>query len=171
MSLDPDPLCYHGLKTPNQVHAITLDDKPDLMLQKVCQELCGEFPDLFKPELGHLKHFELEVKFKPDAKPTFCKPRTVPLALLDHVNLAYDAGIKREVCQPTQFNEYGTPVVPIRKPLLPGQQKRGLWVCGDYSVTVNPQLETHRHLNPLPEGAVRKLSGSYFFTKTDLANA
>ena len=171
MSLGQDPLRSHGRKTPTQVQAITRDDKPDVQLQDACQELCGEFPVLFKPELGCLKDFELEVRFKPDAKPVFCKPRTVPLALLDDLNLAYDAGIKKGVWQPAQFNEYGTPVVPIRKPLLPGQQKRKLRVCGDYSVTVNQQLETHRHPMPLPEDLMRRLSGSYFFTKIDLADA
>ena len=34
-------------------------------LQKACKQCCKEFPDLFKPELGCLKEFELEVKFQP----------------------------------------------------------------------------------------------------------
>ena len=44
-------------------------DKPYVSLQRDCQKLCDEFPDLFKPELGCLilKDFELEVKFKADA--------------------------------------------------------------------------------------------------------
>ena len=37
----------------------------------------------------------------------------------------------------TDFNSYGTPVVPIRKSPLPGQAKASIRVCGDYSVTVN----------------------------------
>nr|KAG5702836.1 hypothetical protein BaRGS_001918 [Batillaria attramentaria] len=40
-------------------------------LQKDCHTLCDKFPDLFKEELGCLKDFELEVKFKSDAKPVF----------------------------------------------------------------------------------------------------
>ena len=54
-----------------------------LVLQQACEQLCREFPDLFKPELGCLKDFQLEVKFKPEAKPVFCKPRVVPFALLE----------------------------------------------------------------------------------------
>ena len=34
--------------------------KPDVALQKACQGLCEEFPDLFKQELGCLEGFELE---------------------------------------------------------------------------------------------------------------
>ena len=97
--------------------------QPDVSLQKACQQLCQEFPDLFKPELGCLKDFELEVKFKPDVKPIFCKPRAVPFAIQEDLSQAYDAEIKRDVWKPTQFNAYGMPVVPIRKALLPGQTK------------------------------------------------
>ena len=46
-------------------------DEPYVSLQRDCQKLCDEFPDLFKPELGYLKDFELEVKFKADAVPVF----------------------------------------------------------------------------------------------------
>ena len=73
--------------------------------------------------------------------------------------------------QSVQFNNYGTPVVPIRKVTLPGQTTAKLRVCGDYSVTVNPQLEPHRHPIPRPEDLMQKLGGGYGFTKIDLSNA
>ena len=152
------------------VRPIFSDLKPDLALQKACKQLCQEFPDLFKPELGCLKDFQLEVKFKPDAKPIFCKPRVVPFAIQEDLCQAYDAGIARGVWLPTQFNDYGTPVVPIRKAQLPGQSAK-LRICGDYSVTVNQQLEPHRHPMPLPEDLMRKLGGGHGFTKIDLADA
>ena len=63
--------------------------------------------------------------------------------MLDDLNAAYEVGIRRGIWVPTSFNDYGTPVVPVRKALLPGQKKARLRVCGDYSITVNPQLETH----------------------------
>ena len=48
-------------------------------------------------------------------------------------------------------------MVPIEKAVLPGQKKPK--ICGDYSVTVNHQLE------------MRRLGGGYGFTKIDLADA
>ena len=144
--------------------------KPDLVLQDSCRQLCQEFPDLFKPELGCLKGFQLEVKFKPEAQPIFCRPRVVPFAIQDDLCQAYDAGIAGGVWQPTQFCAYGTPVVPIRKAAIPGKPAK-LRVCGDYSITVNHQLEPHRHPMPLPEDLMRKLGGGYGFTKVDLADA
>ena len=157
--------------TCGRVNAVFDHLKPNKALQDACKKACDEYPELFKAELGCLKDFELEVKFKEDARPVFCKPRPVPFAIQEDLNAAIDAGIARGIWKPTQFNDYGTPVVPIRKALLPGQTKAKIRVCGDYSVTVNPQLETHRQLIPLPEDLMRKLGGGYGFTKIDLADA
>lgn len=139
-------------------------------MQKACEQLCQEFPEIFEKELGCLKDFELDIKFKEDTKPKFCKPRPVPYAIQDELNQAYDAGIKRGVWSTSQFNEYGTPVVPIRKASVNGKKAK-LRVCGDYSVTVNSQLEIPRQPIPLPEDLIRKLGGGYYFTKVDLADA
>ncbi|KAL5505229.1 hypothetical protein EMCRGX_G006631 [Ephydatia muelleri] len=101
----------------------------------------------------------------------FCKPRVVPFAIQDDLVQAYEAGIAKGVWKSTQFNSYGTPVVPIRKKPSGEGSKPQIRVCGDYSVTVNPQLEPHRYPMPLPEEFMRKLSGGYGFTKIDLADA
>ena len=64
-----------------------------------------------------------------------------------------------------------TPVFPVRKAIRPGQSKARIRVYGGYSVTVNSQLETHRHPIPLPTDLMRNLRGGYCFTKVDLADA
>ena len=146
-------------------------DEPYVSLQRDCQTLCDEFPDLFKPELGCLKDFELEVKFKADAVPVFHKARPVPFALRDDLVKGYEEGIAKGVWKPVQFNEYGTPVVPIRKAQTSGSLKPKLRICGDYSVGINDQLEDHRHPLPLPEELMQKLGGGFGYTKIDLADA
>ena len=88
-------------------------DEPYVSLQGDCQKLCNEFPDLCKLELGCLRDYELEVKFQPDAVPVFFKRHD--LALRNDLVKGYKEGIARGVWKPVQFNEYGTPVVPIRK--------------------------------------------------------
>ena len=47
----------------------------------------------------------------------------VPFAVQDDLAQAYDAGNARGVWTPTPFNDWGTPVIPIRKPPLPGNDK------------------------------------------------
>ena len=140
-------------------------------LQESCLQICKEFPDLWKPELGCLKDYNLEVKFKPDVTPRFCKPRTVPFAVQEDLNQAYDVGIAKGIWKPVTFNEYGTPVVPVRKQSQPNQPSGAVRVCGDYSVFINGQLETHRQPMPLPEDLMRRLDGTHYFSKVDLADA
>nr|KAG5701139.1 hypothetical protein BaRGS_002615 [Batillaria attramentaria] len=140
-------------------------------LQKDCHTLCDKFPDLFNEELGCLKDFELEVKFKSDAKPVFHKARPVPFALRDDLTKGYEEGIAKGVWKPVQFNDYGTPVVPIRKTNSAGALKPKLRICGDYSVGINDQLADHRHPMPLPEELMQKLGGGFGYTKIDLADA
>ncbi len=145
--------------------------KPYASLQRDCHRLCDEFPDLFKTELGCLKDFELEVKFKSTGKPVFHKARPVPFALRDDLAKGYEEGIAKGVWKPVQFNEYGTPVVPIRKAQTSGGLKPKLRICGDYSVGINEQLEDHRHPMPLPEELMQRLGGGFGYTKIDLADA
>ena len=140
-------------------------------LQESCLQICKEFPDLWKPELGCLKDYSLEVKFKPDVTPRFCKPRTVPFAVQEDLNQAYDVGIAKGIWKPVTFNEYGTPVVPVRKQSQPNQPSGAVRVCGDYSVFINGQLEMHRQPMPLPEDLMRRLDGTHYFSKVDLADA
>eukprot|EP00731_Ephydatia_muelleri_P027658 Em0019g531a len=47
-------------------------------------------------ELGCLKDVMLEIKFKTDASPVFCKPRVVPFAIQDDLVQAFEAGITKE---------------------------------------------------------------------------
>ncbi|KFD62340.1 LOW QUALITY PROTEIN: hypothetical protein M514_25463 [Trichuris suis] len=150
------------------VYAIRPNSELDLALQEACKELCNNFPDLFKPELGCLRTLDL---IQDRCKTNLLRVKNGAFAILEDLNQAYDAGIKRGVWVPTQFNEYETLVVPVRKPLSTDRRKVTLRVRGDYAVTVNSQLDTHRHPMSLPEDLMWKLSGEYYFTKIDLADA
>jgi len=101
-------------KTDHRLLAIPRSDRVDRQLQQACRELCTESSELFKPELGCLRGVQLEIAFKPDAKPIF-KPRSVPFAMQEELAQAYDVGIARGIRTPTSFNDWGTPVVPVRK--------------------------------------------------------
>ena len=143
-------------KTDHRLLAIPRSDRVDRHLQQACRELCTEFSELFKPELGCLRGVQLEVEFKPDARPIFCKTRSVPFAFQEVLSQAYDVGIASGIWTPMSFNDWGTPVVPVRK-AAQTSNKPALRVCGRYSVTANPQLETRRHPLPLPEELMQRL--------------
>ena len=118
-----------------------------------------------------MKDYQLEVKFKPDVTQRFCKPRIVPFAVQEDLNQAYDPGIAKGIWEPTNFNEYGTLIVPVRKQSLPIQPTSLVRGCGDYSVFIKAQLETHRQPMSLPEDLMRRLGGTHYFSKAGLAEA
>ena len=153
-------------KTDHRLLAIPRSDRVDRHLQQACRVCLSCSSELFKPELGCLRGVQLEFEFKPDARPFFCKPRSVPFAMQEELTQAYDVGIARGIWTPASFNDWGTPVFPVQTSNEPA-----LRVCGDYSVTVNPQLKAHRHPLPLSEELMRRLGGGYGFTKIDLADA
>nr|KAG5698057.1 hypothetical protein BaRGS_016705 [Batillaria attramentaria] len=103
--------------------------------------------DLFKEELGCLKDFELEVKFKSDAKPVFHKARPVPFALRDDLTKGYEEGIAKGVWKPVQFNDYGTPVVPIQELM----QKLG----GGFGYTKIDLADAYNQIKLAPESQRR----------------
>lgn len=171
MGISVDEALKKARRNPSVVEKISDGLQPNIKLKERCRKLAENFSELFKPELGCLQGVELNVRFKPEAEPVFHKPRPVPLALQEELAQVYDSGIAGGIWKPVAFNDYGTPVVPIKKALLPGQAKAALRVCGDYSGTVNPQLEPHRQPMPLPEDLLQKLGGGCGFTKIDLADA
>ena len=117
-----------------------------------------------------LRDYELEIEFKPDAKPVFKRPGSVPFAMLEELSHALNASVTRGIWTLKQFCNWGTPVIPVRKDPRP-DGTTSIRVCGDYSVTVNPQLEVHQHPLPSPEDLMRRLCGGMGFTKIDLADA
>jgi len=61
--------------------------------------------------------------------------------------------------------EWGTPIVPVPK-------KDGtVRVCGDFKVTVNPNLEPDRYPVPKVDDMLANLANGQKFSKIDLANA
>ena len=60
-------------------------------------------------------------------------------------------------------------MVPVHKTVKP-KQPRKKHVCGDFLVTVNSQLEPHRHPTLTPKSLMHKFADGYGFTKIDLAD-
>jgi len=56
-------------KTDHRLLASPRSDRVDRHLQQAFRELCTEFGELFKPVLGCLRGVQLEVEFKPAARP------------------------------------------------------------------------------------------------------
>ena len=92
---------YHYISVDEVLHSrescnavfdhLTVDGK----LRNDCKKLCEDFPELWKPGLGCLKDVELEVEFKKDAMPVFCKESSIPRAIQDDLEKANEEGIAK----------------------------------------------------------------------------
>jgi len=90
---------------------------------------------------------------KPYAQPKFCKAQPVPYALQEAVDAGYHRLESEAIVEKVEFSEWATSMVHV--PRADGTTRS----CGDYAVTVNPQLN------------VPQLRGGIWFTKLDLKNA
>ena len=62
--------------------------------------------------------------FKLDVNPDSASRARTPFAVREDLNQAYDVGIAKGIWKPVTFNEYGTPVVPVRKQSHPNHLRR-----------------------------------------------
>ena len=64
-----------------------------------------------------------------------------------------------------KFSEWAAPVVPV--PKADGSVR----LCGDYKVTINPELHVDQYPLPTPEDLFATLAGGMVFSKLDLSHA
>lgn len=81
------------------------------------------------------------------------KSRKVPYALQHLIEAQLDDTIKRDVIEPINYSEWATPTVYIPK----GEKEVG--ICGDYKLTVNPQLEVDQYTLPTANDLFTTLNG------------
>ena len=141
------------------------DSIPQSAGQDRLKEVTDNNAQLFQPGLGTIKGITARFEVKEGATPQFCKARPVPYSLLDSVNEEYDRLERQGIVEKVEFSNWATPMVHIRKP--DGTTRS----CGDYALTVNPQLNVNQYPIPLPEEVFQKLRGGKLFTKLDLRNA
>lgn len=114
--------------------------------------------DLFKDELGTIKGISARLELKQGASPTFFKARTVPYALQQAVEEEYNRLERDGIISKVEHSERATPMVHVSK--SDGTAR----TCGNYAITVNPQLNVPSYPIPLPEDVFYKPRGGQKFT-------
>ena len=109
--------------------------------------------------------FEASLSVKPECKPRFHKARPVPFALKPAIERELDHLEEAGIIQKVAHSLWAAPVVPV--PKGDGQIR----LCGDYKVTINPELEIDQYPLPKPEELFARLAGGKRFTKIDLTHA
>ncbi|XP_059621313.1 uncharacterized protein K02A2.6-like [Phlebotomus argentipes] len=132
---------------------------------EMTEKLKRYYAKVFDKSRGKIEGIQAELRLKDNAKPVFIKERSVAFskkkAVEKEIQKLVDDGVLRKVNQ----SNWATPVVAIFKP------SGGVRLCGDYSVTLNPELVIDQHPLPTIDELFADMAGGEKFTKLDLSQA
>ena len=120
---------------------------------------------MFDGGLGTIKGVTAHLKLKANATPKFFKPRPVPFALKEKIAEELKRLERLGVLEKVEFSDWASPIVPVLKP------DGTVRICGDYKVTINPELDVPEYLIPTAEELFTQLNGGEKFSKLDLSSA
>lgn len=139
-----------------------IDNQQTSNSKQQLEHLLEQYSEILTPSLTPVKDVKAKLHVDPNTAPKFYKARPVPYALKDKIDQELDRLQELGIIQPTQYNDWAAPIVPIIK------TDGSIRICGDYKVTVNTcsTLDTY----PLPkiEDLFSKLTGGKTFTKLDI---
>ena len=128
------------------------------------KEMLDQHQTLFKDELGQIKGVKATIRVDKHAAPRFFKPRPVPFALREKVEMELARLERVGIIQPVQFSEWGA-LVPVLK------KDGSIRVCGDYKLTVNRVSSVDAYPLPRVDDLLASTTNTKIFTKLDLSNA
>lgn len=147
------------IQTRQQINAID-----DSLISKE-ESLKKEFSEVFNGKLGKYNLGTVKLECVSEAKTVFCKPRPIPLAWKKTIENQLKDLVEKDVLEPIDNSDWGTPLVPIVKP------NGEIRICGDYKSTINKFLIDFKYPLPRIEEIFASLQGGQLFTKLDLSNA
>ena len=126
--------------------------------------LINKYKEIFKEGLGFCK-IKAHLYVKPDTKPKFYKPRSLPFAYRQAVEMDLDRLVSDGVLKPVNIAKWAAPIVVVPKP---GGKVR---ICADFSTGVNQALDIDRYSLPKPNDLFVALNGGSQFSKIDFSEA
>ena len=132
--------------------------------EKVTQVL-QNFSTVFQENLGSVTGIQANLILKDDAKPVFTKARPLSYAMRPKVEKELDRLEQEGVIFKVPTSDWAKSIVPIVK------RSGDVRICGDFKVTINPQLQIEQYPLPRIEDIFASLSGGERFTKIDLTQA
>ena len=127
--------------------------------------LKAKYPEVFREGVGVLKGITARLFLKDDARPVFCKARSIPHSFQEKVRAELDRLEEDGIISKVESSEWATPIVPVIK------TDGSIRICGDFKVTVNPQLKSDDYPLPRIEELFTSLENGRRFCKIDLSQA
>ena len=126
--------------------------------------LSKQYAEVFKTGIGCCKSLKVSIHVKPDAQPSFFKPRTIPYSFREATKIELQRLESEDVLERIDFSDWAAPIVVVSKPS--GKVR----VCGDFK-QLNQCISVDQHPLPKLDDLMEKLRGGVFFSKLDLADA
>ncbi|CAF1515164.1 unnamed protein product [Adineta ricciae] len=129
------------------------------------QQIIHKHQNVLNTELGHCSKIKAHIQLKPDAHPKFFKSRTIPFAYMDAIRDEIQRNLSAGIIEPIDISDWAAPIVPVKKP------NGKIRICGDYKVTLNPQMMIDQYPIPTIDELLARLDNGVKFTKLDLSDA
>ncbi|XP_043282539.1 uncharacterized protein K02A2.6-like [Venturia canescens] len=129
------------------------------------KQLPEKYPKLFGPGPGLYNKGKLKLVLKEGAQPVALKARHLPFALTSKIEGEINRLIKLGHLEKVEVSEWATPIVPVIK------ADGSVRICGNFKLTVNPNLVRDRHPIPLIDKIFIALRNGKSFTQIDLEHA
>lgn len=128
-------------------------------------ELMELFPNVFSTKPGKITGHKEKLALKEGATPVFCQARPVPFSIKEEVEKELLRMIDQGILERVDHSEWATPIVVVKK------SNGKIRICGDYKVTVNPNLMIDRYPLPTTSELFEGLEEAEWYSKLDCTEA
>lgn len=145
----------------NEIHNIEIPKNTDGRLKI----LFNDYKEVFATTIGHITDIQAKIHLKDGTKPVFCKARPVPFSLKPKIEAELDNLLENNILVKVDHSDWATPLVTVLKP------NGSVRICGDYKITINPNIMVDKHPLPTIDELFTSMSGGDKFSKIDLTKA
>ncbi|XP_048513420.1 uncharacterized protein K02A2.6-like [Athalia rosae] len=149
----------------NEVCNSVMEKESNIDKKTEIEKLFQKYPNLLKEDMSPIHEFKATLVLKENATPVFIKARRVPFRLIPLVETELDNLEKKDIIEKVNTSKFATPIVPVLK------KNNTVRICGDFSITINPQLIVDEYHLPTTDELLADMAGCKIFAKVDLSQA
>lgn len=127
--------------------------------------LLEKYKEIQLPGIAKITGIKAKLMLKEHAHPVFLKARPVPFKLVPMVEEELKRLETTGILEKVDASDWATPIVPVLK------SNKQIRICGDFSVTLNPQLVVDEHPLPTSDELCNSMANGKIFSKIDLRQA
>lgn len=147
------------------VHTVADYYSPAVNTTKAVKDIIERYGNVCQKSIGKIEGLTAKLRLKPDVQPVYLKARPVPFSIRDAVEKEITNLVDSGVLVKVNHSMWATPVVPVMK------LNNRVRLCGDYKISINPNLVVDEHPLPTVEELFANVAGGDKFTKIDLSQA